>query len=371
MRQGKIGLVALAVASLMLVLGGVADCGWPLTAEGHVKAQAPTPRPGVWLITPAPTPRDVFEAATRIVGLRQELTRLATAEGRSYRLVTTTFTPAPLVITNTPTPGNARTATYAWLWLEAVAATTGTPTPLPSRVVTASPQPTTTPTPLYVLLADREALALYLDPTHTPSPTPRAVPQALVGKIAFRSYLLGGRRGQGRILLAEPDGSRLAYLLDPWAYEVSCERELVSPDGRSAVYQNKGAHGLDLFLTTNGVESGLQLTFVGSGKAYDMAWAPDGQRIAYASNQEGDDDIFVVEIPGSLRSSPRSTKLTQDDGWPSDKHPSFSPDGRQIVFHSNRTGLNQIWVMNADGSGLRQLEVDAECWNPVWIKGWR
>lgn len=38
-----------------------------------------------------------------------------------------------------------------------------------------------------------------------------------------------------------------------------------------------------------------------------------------------------------------------------DSYPSVSPDGEQLVFQSNRTGSNQIFVMNTDGSGLRQL----------------
>jgi len=38
-----------------------------------------------------------------------------------------------------------------------------------------------------------------------------------------------------------------------------------------------------------------------------------------------------------------------------DMYPSASPDGKQLVFQSNRTGSNQIFIMNSDGSGLRQL----------------
>ncbi len=38
-----------------------------------------------------------------------------------------------------------------------------------------------------------------------------------------------------------------------------------------------------------------------------------------------------------------------------DMYPSASPDGKQLVFQSNRTGNNQIFIMNMDGSGLKQL----------------
>lgn len=342
----------------------------PPTAQTLPPSPTPTLRPGVWRVTPAPKPKDVLEAATRLVALRAELTRRAQDEGVSYRVVTTTYTPAPLVVTNTPTPGNGATATRAHLVAEARALTTGTPTPLPAGWVTATPQPTVTAAPLFVLLSDKERLHQVLKPTKIPTPTPRAMPQSLVGKIAFRSMRFGGRMGQGRILCIDPDGENLAYMPDPWAYEVSCDVACLSPDRRYTVYQNDGAHGLDLFLAPSDGSSHQRLTFVGRGKAYDMAWSPDGWHIAFASNQEGDDDIYVVELPGLHRNHPYTVKLTDDDGWQSDKRPSFSPDGAQIVFHSNRSGRNQIWLVNADGTNLRQLtDMDADCWAPVWLKG--
>jgi Tol biopolymer transport system component len=38
-----------------------------------------------------------------------------------------------------------------------------------------------------------------------------------------------------------------------------------------------------------------------------------------------------------------------------DMYPGVSPDGKQLVFQSNRTGTNQIFIMNVDGSDLKQL----------------
>jgi TolB protein len=171
-----------------------------------------------------------------------------------------------------------------------------------------------------------------------------------------------------RILVVNPDGSELAYLPNRWAYDRQCDRDRLSPDGAYAVIQAEGRHGLDLFVMALPGGSTSQLTFVGKGKAYDPAWSPDGRRIVFASNQETDDDIFVVEFGDPRAPRPRTIKLTHDD-WESDKHPSYSPDGTQIVFCSNKSGRRQIWVMNADGSEPRQLvDIDADCWDPVWIK---
>ena len=223
-------------------------------------------------------------------------------------------------------------------------------------------------TPLFVLLDDLEGLSLHVTPTRTPVPTPTAMPDSLFGKIAFRSDLFG--RSKKWAFLVEGDGTRLAVLLDPWAYETQLAREAMCPSGPYLVQQRKASHGLDLFLTgPDGDGPWVQVTFVGSGKAYDPAWSPVGPEIAFASNQELDDDIFVVSL-GSLEfPHPNTRKLTQGDDWASDKHPSYSPEGDRIVYYSNTTGRNQIWIMNADGSDRHRLvALDADCWDPVWIK---
>ena len=326
------------------------------------------------MVTPAPTPSDVFEAATRVVQEHADLTRLFATYGVPLKIITMTNTPtppAPFVLTDTPKPANESTATYLRLLSEAMAMTTGTPTPRPEKVVTA------TPTYLYVLLSDEDTLRRYLDPTSTPTPTPTPsptswpVPAALVGKIAFRSLLFGGDPRWGRVLVVDPDGGNLAYLVHSWAYGKSRGRDRSSPSGAHFVYERKANESIDLFLAPREEGPHHQITFVGRGAAYGPAWSPNGQDVAFTSNQEGDDDIFVVEIRDIESPKPRTVKLIKDGGWESDKHPSYSPDGSQIVFHSNRTGRSQIWVMQADGSDPHLLvELDAECWDPVWIKGW-
>jgi len=42
-------------------------------------------------------------------------------------------------------------------------------------------------------------------------------------------------------------------------------------------------------------------------------------------------------------------------GWVRDTYPQVSPDGQQVVFQSNRSGSNQIWIMQSDGSGLTRI----------------
>ena len=130
------------------------------------------------------------------------------------------------------------------------------------------------------------------------------------------------------------------------------------------MYQGRGGHGQDLFLYDSRYGVTTQLTYVGCGVAYDPAWSPDNDHIGFASNQEGDDEIFAVTRDGLAR------QLTHNN-WEWDKHPSYSPDGRYIAYWSNAgAGRRQIWVMNADGSGKHNINNSAfNDWDPVWIKG--
>jgi Tol biopolymer transport system component len=75
--------------------------------------------------------------------------------------------------------------------------------------------------------------------------------------------------------------------------------------------------------------------------------SPDGRWLVFQSwgKQE---DISVIEVDGTDR-----RQLTDD--LPKDRRPRWSPDGARIAFYSERSGKFEPWVINRDGSGLRQL----------------
>ncbi|KAB2848549.1 MAG: Tol-Pal system protein TolB, partial [Hyphomicrobiaceae bacterium] len=63
--------------------------------------------------------------------------------------------------------------------------------------------------------------------------------------------------------------------------------------------------------------------------------------------------------------SRRARKLT--DGRAIDTGPCYSPDGRRIVFESDRDGTQQLYIMNADGSGVRRITPNEGRYStPVW-----
>lgn len=108
-----------------------------------------------------------------------------------------------------------------------------------------------------------------------------------------------------------------------------------------------------------------RLTHTGFRLDWQHTWNPDGERIAFSSRRDGDFEIYVMNADGT-----GLARLTDNDA--ADKHPAWSPDGQRIAFDSNRDGTWEIYVMNADGDGLARLTYDdaddGSFWalRPVW-----
>lgn len=85
--------------------------------------------------------------------------------------------------------------------------------------------------------------------------------------------------------------------------------------------------------------------------------SPDGRTIIF--DMLG--DLYTLPIGGG-----KATRLTSGMAW--DCMPRWSPDGRTIAFVSDRDGSDNLWIVNADGTGARRLtkEVDNALSSPVW-----
>lgn len=84
------------------------------------------------------------------------------------------------------------------------------------------------------------------------------------------------------------------------------------------------------------------------GDDYEPSWSPDGILIAFTSNRDGNEEIYVVDTAGN---NPRN--LTQHAA--SDKQPTWSPNANRIAFSTNRNGNWDIYSMAFDGSDVRLL----------------
>ncbi len=89
-------------------------------------------------------------------------------------------------------------------------------------------------------------------------------------------------------------------------------------------------------------------------------FSPDGRWIIYDSNREGNQDIYRIPAAGG-----EPQRLTTDPN--DDYHPNFSPDGSEIAFYSLRGGSRDIFVMGAEGEAVQRLTSDsAQDRNPTW-----
>lgn len=85
----------------------------------------------------------------------------------------------------------------------------------------------------------------------------------------------------------------------------------------------------------------------GLPSSYIISWTPDG-KILYSSTAGGNSDIWIMNADGT-----GNRQLTNDPAY--DGRALATPDGRYIVFDSARLGRQNIWRMNLDGTNLKQL----------------
>jgi TolB protein len=122
---------------------------------------------------------------------------------------------------------------------------------------------------------------------------------------------------------------------------------------------------LAAFLVTPalGIADRLVSLFEGTPRPLDVqspTWSRDGRTIVFVSWRDGNGELYAMDAGGS---QPRN--LTQHPA--KDVRPAWSPDGRRIAFVSRRDGQSEIYLMNADGSEKRNLtRSGAEDDFPVW-----
>jgi TolB protein len=91
------------------------------------------------------------------------------------------------------------------------------------------------------------------------------------------------------------------------------------------------------------------------------AWSPDGRRIAFMSDRDGSPDVFVMNTDGSSVRNITRTKALEES------HPAWLPDGRLTFTRHGRTGPVEVWTARHDGSSARRFGITAE---PVFTYDW-
>jgi len=162
---------------------------------------------------------------------------------------------------------------------------------------------------------------------------------------------------QKRLAIMDQDGAGVRYLSDGRAIAITPR---FSPTRQEITYMSYESGQPKVYLLQ--IETG-QRELVGDfpGMTFAPRFSPDGQKVVMSLlRDDGNSNIFAMDLR-----SRTTTRLTNSSAI--DTSPSYSPDGSQIVFTSDRGGRAQIYIMNGDGSGQTRISFgDGIYSTPVW-----
>lgn len=179
----------------------------------------------------------------------------------------------------------------------------------------------------------------------------------------------------GRAPTLSPDGTRLMYMTGTWtatklmisAPDGAHPQPITdgsfiawnihwSPDGKRIAFTSRRdpKSELAIFVMNADGTGRRQLSHFSpeSGNAQWPVWSPDGNQLAIQVNQVQGHSANIWLIDAATGDA---HKLAAHDQSYLDETPVWFPNEKHIAFQSNRTGRVEVWVMNADGSGARQV----------------
>ncbi|NJC94762.1 MAG: DUF5050 domain-containing protein [Anaerolineae bacterium] len=217
----------------------------------------------------------------------------------------------------------------------------GTDQPSPTIDPVLFSDPTSTPEPF--LQPSNTALPTVIPTlagTFLPTPVPSPIPGFFsndppAGKIAFTCYV----KQIDQICVMNADGTNRRQLTD---FSATAFYPSVSPDGGTVYFSSRQSGRFEIYsIPING--GGLEKLTNDIGSLYGSELSPDDEWIVFANQGSG---LWQMRPDGK-----NPHPITDRD----DIDPTWSPDGSQIAFASSRAGDRQLFVMNTDGSNIRQV----------------
>ncbi len=127
----------------------------------------------------------------------------------------------------------------------------------------------------------------------------------------------------------------------------------LSPDGLRIVFASVQDNGQHIWRMDSDGANPTQLT--NRGGDVDPEWSPDGTQIAFASNRSGTTELYVMNVADALQGTDDSSVRQVTFGLVIGGRSDWSADGQQLTFYAGPAGARNIYLINVDGSHLRQL----------------
>jgi Tol biopolymer transport system component len=171
-------------------------------------------------------------------------------------------------------------------------------------------------------------------------------PQALEWLPDGSAFVLNDapRSGQGALyLVSYPDGRVERIPRDTHAYE-----GLGTTGDGTKIVSVQSVERSDILVSTDRENEAFKKVASGTDVRYRMCWTAD-TKLVYSSNDGGSDDLYVSDADGSNR------KQLTFDRDSNETQPAASPDGRYVVFVSDRSGEQGLYRINRDGTDIKSL----------------
>ena len=179
------------------------------------------------------------------------------------------------------------------------------------------------------------------------------------GTIAF---VRGARDEAGDVWRCDANGANLRQV----TFDVSPTRGIAwTPDGRELVYASNRFRNNWKLWRIDAAGGSPREVVIGARVANDPAIAPSGHRLAYTQTPS-QSAIWLVNLPAG--DQPHTRPVIRSSGR--ETHPSWSPDGRQVAWVSDRSGADEVWIGDASGGGeaqvtdMKAMSLERPRWSP-------
>ena len=165
------------------------------------------------------------------------------------------------------------------------------------------------------------------------------------------------RRGNSDIFMMDLKSRSTTRLTTDPAIDVSAS---FSPDGRKVVFNSDRGGSPQLYTMAADGSRTKRISF-GKGRYSAPVWSPRGDKIAFVKSLKGKFSIGVMDSDGTNERLLTSSFL--------DESPTWSPNGRVIIFSREtrgRNGSSEIWSVDLTGQNERKVNTPSKASDPAW-----